>query len=650
MKDETPTYPQTVSLLNRINSPADLRKMPAQDLPQLAEEIRDIIINTVSRTGGHLSPNLGVVELTIALHYIFDTPQDKILWDVGHQCYAHKLLTGRCELFSTLRQYQGMSGFPRRAECEFDLFDVGHSGTSISTALGIAEGQKQSGKEHHVIAVIGDGSINTGLAFEGLNNAGDLKSNLIVVLNDNEMSISPNVGALSSYLSRIITGKAYNRLLSEVLDFLNTIPSIGPTLRRVLKQAEGSFKSVIAPGLLFEELGFKYVGPLQGHNLNHLLENLRNIKNLPRRPILLHVITKKGKGFLPAEEDPETFHGIGAFDALTGETPKKAHVARSYTEIFGDTLVALAHKDGRIVAITAGMTSGTGLAAFRDTFPERFYDVGIAEPHAVTFAAGLASQGIRPVVTIYSTFLQRSYDQIFHDVCLQNLPVVFALDRGGLVGEDGSTHHGVFDLSYLRHFPNMVVMAPHDENEFRHMLYTAFSMSCPVAIRYPRGSGEGVALDQTEELIPVGKGEVLCHGTDAVLLAIGKTVCPAVGAAAELKEKGYDVGVINSRFVKPLDEDLICSTALRCRRIVTVEENVLAGGFGSAVLECLERRGVTGVKVKRIGLPDTFIEHGAQEILREKYGLDRSGIVETTQAFLASQSSRKGLPRFVTIK
>lgn len=613
-------------LLERIECPADLKLLSIDQLALLAADIREVIIRTVARTGGHLSPNLGVVEMTIALHYIFNAPHDKIIWDVGHQCYAHKLLTGRCSAFSTLRQYRGISGFPRRRESAYDLFDVGHSGTSISTALGIAEAQKFTQKQHNVIAVIGDGSINTGLAFEGLNNAGDLKSNLIVILNDNEMSISPNVGALSSYLSRIITGKAYNRLHTEMKEFLKTIPSIGTTLQRVMKQAEGSFKAFFVPGQLFEELGFKYVGPIQGHNLHHLIENLRNIRDLPKRPILLHVITKKGKGYPPAEEDPEVFHGVGPFDITTGATRKPKDGLKSYTSVFSDVLITLAQQDKRVIAITAGMTSGTGLTAFKHLFPDRFYDVGIAEPHAVTFAAALASEGLRPVVSIYSTFLQRSYDQILHDVCLQNAPVIFAIDRGGIVGDDGATHQGIFDVSYLRHLPNLIIMAPKDENELCHMFSTALTLKSPVAIRYPRGTGEGVPIKQPLQILPVGKAEVLSEGAELAILAIGKTVMPALDAAMLLIETGIHATVVNSRFVKPLDEELICALAQDCGRILTVEENVLSGGFGSAVLECLDRNGIHGVKTKRLGIPDEFVEHGSQEILRAQYGLDANGI------------------------
>ena len=625
-------------LLSQIDSPADLKKLSVKDLPRLAEEIREVIIDTVCKTGGHCASNLGVVELTIALHYVFDVPKDKIIWDVGHQSYAHKLLTGRREKFHTLRQYGGISGFPRRSEGPYDFFDVGHSGTSISAALGMAEAQKRRKESNDIIAVIGDGSINTGLAFEGLNQTGDLKSKLIVVLNDNEMSISPNVGALSAYLSRIITGKAYNRLHTELMDFLKTIPSIGATLCRVVKQAEESFKGFIVPGLLFEELGFKYAGPIQGHNLQHLIDNLSNIKNLSNRPILLHVITSKGKGYLPAEDDPESFHGVGCFDKESGICHIVEGAPPSYTDIFSEALIELAQEDDRIIAITAGMTTGTGLTKFKELFPDRFYDVGIAEQHAVTFAGGLATEGLRPVVAIYSTFLQRAYDQIVHDVCLQNQPVVFAIDRGGIVGEDGSTHHGLFDLSYLRHLPNMVIMAPKDENELRNMLKTCFTLQGPVAIRYPRGKVEGVAVDATMKVLPIGKAEILSHGPDVLIFAIGNSVSPALSAAALLKEEGIGATVVNGRFVKPLDETLICELTQKIGKILTVEENVLAGGFGSALLETLEQHSITGVQVKRIGIADRFVEHGAQKILRNKYGLDDVGIFQAVLSLLALQT------------
>ena len=628
MEKETTTDTLQSKLLEQIESPADLKKLPVESLPRLAQEIREKIIDTVSKTGGHLSPNLGVVELTIALHYIFDSPQDKIIWDVGHQCYTHKLLTGRRDQFHTLRQFNGLSGFPSRSEGPHDVFDVGHSGTSISTALGLTEAQKHEEKQDNIIVVIGDGSINTGLAFEGLNQTGDLESKLIVVLNDNEMSISPNVGALSAYLSRIITGKAYNRVHTELMHFLKTIPSIGPTLFRTVKQAEESFKGLIVPGLLFEELGFTYVGPLQGHNLRQLLENLKNIKNLSRRPLLLHVITKKGKGYLPAEQDPENFHGVGPFDKETGIPHKSNNAHKSYTEVFSETLTELALNDNRIIAITAGMTTGTGLANFKKLFPQRFYDVGIAEEHAVAFAAGLATGGFRPVVAIYSTFFQRAYDQILHDVCLPGLPVLLAIDRAGIVGEDGYTHQGLFDLSYLRHLPNLVVMAPKDENEFRHMLYTAVTLGVPAALRYPRGKVEGVDIEKTMKTLPLGKAEVLCEGSDLAVFALGKTVYPALSAATLLRTKGISATIVNSRFVKPLDQELVCTLARKTGKILTVEENVLAGGFGSALLETLEHNNITGVKVKRLGIPDQFVEHGSPDILRKKYGLDATGIFQ----------------------
>lgn len=651
MQKTTPPNEEHGSLLARIQSPADLKELSEERLVQLAQELREVIIETVARTGGHLAASLGVVELTIALHYVFDTPRDKIIWDVGHQCYAHKLLTGRRESFSTLRQHGGISGFPRRAESPYDVFDVGHSGTSISAALGVAEGERHKGGTENVVVVIGDASITNGLAFEGLNQSGDLEARLIVILNDNEMSISPNVGALAAYLSRIITGRAYNRLHQEMLAFLRTLPGIGATLARVVTQAEESFKGLIVPGLLFEELGFKYVGPIQGHNLHHLIENLHNIKTLPTRPILLHVITKKGKGYLPAEKDPETFHGIGPFDRETGVPQGSGSSAKSYTDVFSDTMVGMARQDRRIVAITAGMTTGTGLGEFRRLLPERFYDVGIAEEHAVTFAAGLAAEGLRPVVAIYSTFLQRAYDQVLHDVCLQKLPVVFAIDRGGIAGEDGPTHQGLFDLSFLRHLPHLVVMAPKDENELRHMLATALQLQVPAAIRYPRGKGEGVALDEELKTLGVGRAELLCRGSDLAIFAIGKTVLAALAAAELLRQQGVSAAVVNSRFVKPLDEALICSLAQATGRVLTVEENVLAGGFGSAVLELLEQRDLGGIRARRIGIPDQFVEHGAPALLRQKYGLDAEGVCAAACALLETDDAhRVSFPTVVTVR
>ncbi|MCK5187309.1 MAG: 1-deoxy-D-xylulose-5-phosphate synthase, partial [Deltaproteobacteria bacterium] len=494
-------------LLDKINNPGDLKLLKPDQLPQLAKEIREEIVSTVSKTGGHLASSLGVVELTIALHFVFDTPKDKIVWDVGHQSYAHKLLTGRREQFHTLRQHGGISGFPRREESVYDTFNVGHSSTSLSAALGMAEARCIKGEKHSVIAVIGDGSLTAGLSWEGLNQAGHMKKDLIVILNDNELSISPNVGALSAYLSRIITGEFYNRFMNETTAFIKTIPGIGKSVLRVAKQSEEFLKRLLAPGLIFEELGFRYIGPISGHRFDHLLENLRNIKNLSG-PILVHVLTSKGKGYKPAEKDPVRFHGTGPFEIKTGKSLSKKSLVPTYTEVFADTLIKLARKDKNIIAITAGMPSGTGLDALSKEFPERFYDVGIAEQHAITFAAGMAVEGLRPVTAIYSTFLQRSYDQILHDVCYQKLPVVFILDRAGIVGEDGATHNGLFDLSYLRSIPNIIIMSPKDENELQHMLNTALKCNGPVAIRYPRGKGYGAKLDEELKTLKIGEAEV----------------------------------------------------------------------------------------------------------------------------------------------
>lgn len=623
----------TMRLLDNIHSPGDLKLLKPDQLPQLAEEIRDEIIRTVSKTGGHLASSLGVVELTIALHYVFDTPNDKIVWDVGHQSYTHKLLTGRQEQFHTLRQYEGISGFPRREESVYDTFNVGHSSTSLSAALGMAEARCIKGENHSVIAVIGDGSLTAGLAWEGLNQAGHMKKDLIVILNDNELSISPNVGALSAYLSRIITGQFYNRFVNEMTAFIKTIPGIGKSFLRVVKQSEEFLKRLLAPGLIFEELGFRYFGPISGHRFDHLLENLRNIKNL-QGPIIVHVLTTKGKGYVPAEKDPVRFHGTGPFDVKTGKPSAKRSSAPTYTKVFADTLIKLARTDKTIVAITAGMPSGTGLDEFSKEFPKRFFDVGIAEQHAITFAGGMATEGFRPVTAIYSTFLQRSYDQILHDVCYQKLPVVFVLDRAGIVGEDGATHNGLFDLSYLRSIPNIVIMSPKDENELQHMLKTALRFDGPVAIRYPRGEGYGVKLEEDLKALKIGEAEILQDGGDLVVLAIGATVYPALHAARALAKENIGVCVVNSRFAKPLDRDLICGLAGKVGRVITIEENVLSGGFGSSVLEVLGERRVQGVNVKCLGINDVFLEHGAQSILRKKYGLDTEGIIHSAREMM----------------
>jgi len=631
-------YPRR--LLDTVNNPQELKKLPPELLPQLAQEIRARIISTVSHTGGHLAPSLGVVELTIALHYVFDSPRDKIIWDVGHQAYAHKLLTGRQDRFHTLRQYGGISGFPKRSESPHDAFDTGHSSTSISAALGMAAGRCLKKERHRVIAVIGDGSMTAGMAFEGLNNAGDLNKNLIVVLNDNGMSIAPNVGALSSFLSRKLTRPTMVFLKKQVENLLRSFPGIGGDLVAWAKRGEESFKTFFTPGMLFEALKFNYLGPVKGHRLDHLIETFNNIKNL-NGPILVHVLTTKGKGYEPAETDPTGFHGLGKFDPDTGEPRKSLSEVPSYTEVFGDTLVRLAREDARIVAITAAMPDGTGLVDFREQFKDRFFDVGICEQHAVTFAGGLALEGLRPVVAVYSTFLQRAYDQVLHDVCLQNLPVVFAMDRGGVVGEDGETHQGLFDLSYLRHLPNLVLMAPKDENELRHMLYTAVHHPGPIAIRYPRGQGVGAAFSSTLQKIPLGQAEVLKEGDDLLILALGASVYPALDAAAQLDQQGLKATVVNARFVKPLDENLILTLAARIGRVLTVEENVVAGGFGSAVLELLADKGLTEVAVKRLGIPDVFVEHGSPAILRQKYGLDAAGILESALEILEKPAQPK---------
>ena len=622
-------------ILDTINSPSDLRRLPLSQLEPLAAEIRQTIINTVSQVGGHLAPCLGVVELTLALHRVFDTPDDKVVWDVGHQCYAHKLLTGRREQFSTIRQYKGLSGFPKREESTYDNFNTGHSSTSISAALGIASAMHLQKKRRKSIAIIGDGSMTGGMAFEALNQTGHLGNDLIVILNDNEMSISPNVGAMSSFLNRKLTGRTMAKIKGDLEHFLKSFSNVGENILQMLKKSEGSFKSFFTPGMLFEALKFQYVGPIPGHDLEALLETLQNVKEFGHRPILVHVITTKGKGYKPAEEHPANYHGLGPFDISTGETHTNGPCPPSYTRIFGTTLEHIAKKDDKVVAITAAMTAGTGLSNFAKQFPDRFFDVGIAEQHAVTFAAGLATEGIKPVVAIYSTFLQRSFDQIIHDVCLPNLPVTFAIDRGGLVGDDGPTHHGVFDISFLRIIPNMVLMAPKDENELQHMLLTAINYPGPAAVRYPRGNGEGVEL--AEELIEltIGQGELLLEGSDILLLPVGNRVAPALEAAEGLKKVGINAAVINPRFITPLDADLICQWAEKTKHTVTIEENVKAGGFGSAILELIARRGIA-CQIKVLGLPDKFVEHGSQDILRKLSMIDPPAIIKAAIELLES--------------
>ncbi len=606
--------------------------MDIRQLEKLAKEVRQVILDVVSVNGGHLASNLGAVELTLALHHVFRMPRDKILWDVGHQSYTHKLVTGRRDRFGTLRTRGGISGFPKRQESPYDVFDVGHSGTSISAALGIAEAMRLQGEQGKVVAVIGDGSMTAGLALEGLNQGGELGKQLVVVLNDNEMSIAPNVGAMSSYLSRTLTGQPVAKAKKVTENFLKHVP-LGEHFLQAAKRAEESFKSLIYPGMVFEELGYEYIGPIKGHRMDRLVEALTNASRI-EGPVLVHVGTEKGKGYPPAEESPMTFHGVGPFNLETGELYKKAGPP-SYTSVFADAIVKAAERDSRVIAITAAMPEGTGLDRFAARFPDRFYDVGIAEQHGVTFAAGLATRGYRPVVAIYSTFLQRAYDQIIHDVCLQNLPVIFAMDRGGIVGEDGPTHHGVFDLSYLRHIPNMTLMAPRDENALSDALATALSLDGPTAFRYPRGAGWGVPILEPEPWEP-GTAELLREGGDVLLVGVGSTVHPCLEAARLLEEEGVSTAVIDARFVKPLDTELIFQWAGECRVTFTVEENVLQGGFGSAVIESASDGGKR-FACRRLGLPDSFLEHASLEELRAAVGIDAEGIRAAVRKALAGE-------------
>jgi len=617
--------------------PEDIKKLSQDQLFELAQEIRETIITTVSQTGGHLASSLGVVEITLALHRVFDTPNDKIVWDVGHQCYPHKLITGRFERFHTLRQFDGMAGFPKSSESPFDNFDTGHSGTSISAALGMAVQRDLARKFHKVIAVIGDGSLTNGMALEAMNHAGFMGTDIIIVLNDNEKSISRNVGAYSRYLSRLRVELIYMQEKQKVKQFLRYAKPGYRASSNLFAQFKERLKHILTPsrtGAVFQELGFAYVGPIDGHDIQLLCEVFESIRDL-KGPILIHAATSKGKGYKFAEEDSTKFHGVGAFNSSNGKVEKTSKKP-SYTSVFGDTLVDLAGKDDKVVAITAAMKDGTGLTNFKKAFPARFFDVGIAEEHAVTFAAGLAKEGGKPFVAIYSTFLQRAYDQVLHDVCLQNLPVRFMVDRGGLVGEDGPTHHGVFDLSYLRQLPNMVVMAPKDENELRHMLMTALEhIKGPIAVRYPRSDGVGVPMDQDLASIPIGSWETIQEGNDVILLAVGSMVYPSLEASSLLKKEGFSVGVVNARFVKPLDNECLVRIAGQNKFVVTLEENALAGGFGSAVIEFLADRNFHHIRVKRIGLPDHFVEHGAQSLLRDHYGLSPSKIAESVADYIS---------------
>lgn len=625
------------SVLDKVNSSSDLKSLTDAQRKLLADEIRATIIDTVSKTGGHLASNLGAVELSVALHTVFDSPKDKIVWDVSHQCYAHKLLTGRRDSFATLRQGGGLSGFTKREESEHDSFGAGHASTSISAALGLAKARDLRGGDEHVVAVIGDGAMTGGLALEGLNNAEHLNTDVIVVLNDNRMSISENVGGLAIHLSKLRMAPLYQMVETRAKEMVGRMPA-GKTIARTAEGISHGVTRLLGSktGVLFEELGFTYLGPIDGHNAELMIEVLDSATKL-RGPLLIHVVTQKGKGYEFAENNARVFHGISGFDVADGSI-ERASGNTSYTKAFSDALVEFAAEDERVVAITAAMRDGTGLAKFAETFPGRFFDVGIAEEHAVTFAAGLAAGGMRPVVALYSTFLQRSYDQIVHDVCLQNLPVVFAIDRAGLVGEDGPTHHGAFDLSFLRHIPRLVVAAPKDTMELRDLLATALRHDGPMAIRYPRGGGPCAYEPGGTSILAIGQGERLVEGDDVAIIAVGSTVYPSIAAASILTEEGISVEVVNARFVKPLDEQLVLSVLERGMPVVVVEDNTLVGGFGSAILELASSKGYPANRIKRIGLPDAFIEHDAPEVLREKIGLTGPWIAQAVNDLLVERA------------
>jgi 1-deoxy-D-xylulose-5-phosphate synthase len=620
--------------LNKINTPADLKQFTVDDLPAIAAEMRAYIIDVVSKHGGHLGASLGTVELTLAAHYVFDTPRDKIVWDVGHQAYTHKILTGRRDAFPTLRQKDGISGFPKRSESEYDTFGVGHASTAISAALGIACARDIAGDDYSVAAIVGDGALTGGISFEGINNAGTLKKDIIIILNDNEMSISRNVGALSKYLTAITSGKLYNKMEADVWELLGMIPKVGGKTRKLAGRIKESIKTLIVPGVIFEELGFRYFGPVDGHNVEFLVQTLRDIKKL-KGPILIHVLTKKGKGYEYAENDDLCCHGVTSFDKVPGDR-KSGGVVPAYTDVFGQTICELAAEDKSIVAITAAMPDNTGLKEYSQKFPKRFFDVGIAEAHAVTFAAGLATEGLKPFVAIYSSFMQRAIDQVIHDVALQNLPVRFILDRGGIVGEDGPTHHGVFDLSYLRMIPNLVLMSPKDENEMRRMIKTmAVYGDGPIALRFPRGCGSGVPMDQVLEPLPIGKGEVVVEGRDIAFIALGSSVSLCLETAGLLKERsGIEATVVNMRFAKPLDAGLLEELIDRHHSFITVEENALMGGFGGSILEYMSAQGHDSVRVECAGIPDRFIEHGTRTELMAEIDLEARALARRAEELL----------------
>ena len=624
------------NILDTINSPADVKALSMEELKQLAEEIRQLLISVIAKTGGHLAPNLGVVELTLALHRVFSTPEDKIVFDVGHQAYIHKIITGRREQFPTLRQYGGLSGFPKRSESAHDAFGTGHSSTSISAALGMAVARDIKQQDYNVIAVIGDGSMTGGMAFEALNNAGTLHKRMIVVLNDNEMSISKNVGAMSEYLYHLRTGETYNKIKHDLEGWLKNM-DFGSDVLKALRRLKGSVKYLMVPTSIFEELGFTYLGPIDGHDLPTLIEVMQAAKKIDG-PVLVHVLTKKGKGYKPAEESPNKFHGTGPFEIATGKKITNPNAPITYTEVFGKALTELADEDKDIIGITAAMPDGTGLSTFAKAHPTRCFDVGIAEQHAVTSAAGAAAAGLKPVAAIYSTFLQRAYDSVLHDICMQRLHVTLCLDRAGLVGDDGFTHHGVFDYAYLRSMPEMTVMAPKDENELRHMLKTAVDFDGPISLRYPRGSGVGVDITEPMQTLPIGKAEVLREGKDVSIWAIGSMVQSAAQAAEKLAEQDISAGVVNMRFVKPLDKELLLAQAKEYGKIVTLEEGVLQGGVGSAVLETLnEAQLLTKCQVLTLGIPDEFVLHGDKKLLFKDLELDVDAIVAKTAAFVKGE-------------
>jgi len=635
-----------MKLLESINSPADLRRLPVEELETVADEIRQYILETMSRVGGHTGASLGAIELAVALHYAFDTPRDRLVWDVGHQAYAHKILTGRREALPTIKQYGGISGFLRRDESEYDVFGAGHASTSLSAALGMAIARDRKGEDHHVVALIGDASLAGGMAMEAINQAGHLKSRLIVLLNDNEMSIAPAVGALTGYLNRIRGAHGYHRVKDEVEETLRAIPSVGERLHHAAKTVKDAIAAAVLPGALVNELGFKYIGYVDGHNPRALVAALREAQQVQDSPVIVHALTTKGKGYPQAEKDYYRWHATGPFDLESGQAIKSKPGAPTYTSVFGDTLAELMARDEKIIALTAAMPDGTGVCTPLEKFPDRSFDVGIAEQHCVTFAAGLSCEGLKPVCAIYSTFLQRGFDQLVHDVCIQDLNVKFCLDRGGVAGGDGPTHHGLLDIAYLRGIPNIVLMAPKDEGEMRDMLYTMLEHVGPAAMRYPRGNGIGVPIDTAPKLLEIGKGEILRDGGEVAILAYGSMVHPSLQAAEHLAKEKIEVTVVNARFVKPLDAQLLLALAQTTRLIVTVEEAYLSGGFGSAVLELLEENGLQDkVKVVRMGIPDRLVSHGDPKLLLAKYGLDADGIYTRVKQSIDVLDDRRAKPQ-----